>query len=137
MELNDFIEAIREKNDASYSYGNDVLYRMGKDMSTFSDKQKLAGAIWLIGRAYAASPLRRSYGTIKNTIGYTDFNGKQPDKRPIWIPKTQNDGREGFFDEIAENINLSFVIAFADRYQANPRAYRFSVAESLNGKKET
>ncbi len=88
MDIKNFIKEIKNLNECSWEYGNEVLYKIAKDPSDLKDKDKLEGAIWLIGRAYAASPQRRSYGTT-------------------WPVRTQNDGREGFFAEIAETMSKS------------------------------
>lgn len=111
MNIIQFNEELNNINKNSWGYGNEILYCMAKDPNDLKDKDKLAGAIWLIGRAYAASPQRRSYGTMEdNLLGYIKTDGKLASKCPIWPVRTQNDGREGFFDEIAANIiaNLDF-----------------------------
>lgn len=101
MDINKFNDELKKINNGSWGYGNEVLYCMAKDPHNLTDKDKLSGAIWLIGRAYAASPQRRSYGVTENTVEYINLEGKTPTKCPIWPVRTQNDGREGFFDEIA------------------------------------
>ena len=105
MNIKQFNEELNNINKNSWGYGNEILYCMAKYPNDLKDKDKLAGAIWLIGRAYAASPQRRSYGTMEdNLLGYIKTDGKLASKCPIWPVRTQNDGREGFFDEIAANI---------------------------------
>ena len=105
MNITKFNEELKKINDQSWGYGNEILYCMAKDPDDLRDKDKLAGAIWLIGRSYAASPQRRSYGTMDdNSLGYMTADGKRASKCPIWPVRTQNDGREGFFDEIAANM---------------------------------
>ena len=105
MNIIQFNEELNNINKNSWGYGNEILYCMAKDPNDLKDKDKLAGAIWLIGRAYAASPQRRSYGTMDdNSLGYIKSDGKIATKCPIWPVRTQNDGREGFFDEIATQI---------------------------------
>ena len=111
MNIIEFNTELKKINDSSWGYGNEILYCMAQNSHDLTDKDKLAGAIWLIGRAYAASPQRRSYGTMEdNLLGYIKTDGKLASKCPIWPVRTQNDGREGFFDEISANIiaNLDF-----------------------------
>ena len=111
MNIREFNKELKNINDSSWGYGNEILYCMTKDSNDLQDKDKLAGAIWLIGRAYAASPQRRSYGTMDDNLSkYIKADGNLASKCPIWPVRTQNDGREGFFDEIAANIitNLDF-----------------------------
>ena len=104
MNIHDFKNEIASINASSWGYGNEILYLMAKTPADLNNKAKLTGAIWLIGRAYAASPQRRSYGTTENREGYINASGKTPKDRPIWPVRTQNDGREGFFDEIAREM---------------------------------
>ena len=101
-----FNEKISEINDNSWGYGNEILYLMGSDTNGLDDDDKLSGAIWLIGRSYAASPQRRNYGKTKTGEKYTNNYGESV-TRPIWPVKTQNDGREGFFDAVAQNLDVS------------------------------
>lgn len=112
MNINEFIDKIRELNNKSYSYGNEIFYLMGRSSDILTDRIKLEGAMWIIGRSYAASPQRRSYGTTENSFTqtndkYHDRDGREGANRPIWPVKTQNDGREGFFDEVARSLSLS------------------------------
>ena len=61
LSIEGFNKELEKINANSWGYGNEILYLMAKDPQDLTDKAKLAGAIWLIGRAYAASPQRRSY----------------------------------------------------------------------------
>ena len=119
MNLSEFTDKIKYLNNGSYSFGNDILYKMAASSLDLSDSEKLEGAIWLIGRAYAASPQRRSYGTTennKNNDKYVNLSGNANlQKRPCWPVKTQNDGREGFFDAIANNLDTSCVSGLDNR----------------------
>ena len=128
MNITEFNAELKKINDSSWGYGNEILYCMAKDPNDLKDKDKLAGAIWLIGRAYAASPQRRSYGTMNNnSLNYIKADGQLASKCPIWPVRTQNDGREGFFDEIADNIigNYDFeewinsLSTFSESYKYN------------------
>lgn len=101
MDIEKFNDELKKINNRSWGYGNEILYLMAWEPGDLTDKDKLSGAIWLIGRAYAASPQRRSYGVTENNVEYINLEGKTPTKCPIWPVRTQNDGREGFFDEIA------------------------------------
>ena len=112
MNIQEFNAELEKINKNSWGYGNEILYCMAQNSHDLTDKDKLAGAIWLIGRAYAASPQRRSYGTMNdNPLNYIKTDGNRASKCPIWPVRTQNDGREGFFDDIADNIiaNLDFI----------------------------
>lgn len=97
MDYQGFLAAVRSLNKSSYFYGNEVLYRMAAE-SDIKDPDQLAGTMWLIGRSYAASPQRRSYGT---------------DKETNWPVRSDNDGRDQFFASIARHIvdneDLSFL----------------------------
>ena len=105
MNIREFNEELKHINDSSWGYGNEILYCMAKDSNDLQDKDKLAGAIWLIGRAYAASPQRRSYGTMDDNLSkYIKADGNLASKCPIWPVRTQNDGREGFFEKISDQI---------------------------------
>ncbi len=88
MDYQGFLDAVRNLNENSYFYGNEVLYRMAAE-SDLTDKDQLAGMMWLIGRSYAASPQRRSYGT---------------DKKTNWPVRSDNDGRDQFFASVAKHI---------------------------------
>lgn len=104
MNVSQFKATLDEINQSSWGFGNEILYLMARDPNDLKDEKKLAGSIWLIGRAYAASPQRRSYGTTDAEDEYKKIFGDKVEKRPIWPVRTQNDGREGFFDEIAKEI---------------------------------
>ena len=74
----DFLRQVDIINQGNYVYGNDVLYSIFKK-DIFPDPQKtpqsinkLASAIWLVGRAYAASPERRSNASASDD-GLGDF----------------------------------------------------------------
>lgn len=130
MNVAQFNKELKNINATSWGYGNEILYCMAKAPNDLTNKDKLSGAIWLIGRAYAASPQRRSYGTMKNTVGYINSVGKTPAECPIWPVRTQNDGREGFFDEIADKMqkfikNDAEFNKLIDDYSKNPTAYLY------------
>ena len=130
MNITEFNDELKNINASSWGYGNEVLYCMAKDPYDLLNKNKLSGAIWLIGRAYAASPQRRSYGTMKNIAGYINSDGKTPAECPVWPVRTQNDGREGFFDEIADEMqkiikNDATFNKLIDDYSKNPTAYLY------------
>lgn len=100
-------EDIFEKiNEISSSRGNEALYNAcaGADIC---DTDVLAGMMWLIGRSYAASPQRRSYGMSRN-LEYKGYNKKGekyvPIKRPIWRVRTENSGNGDFFLKLAEGM---------------------------------
>lgn len=130
LTLDKFKEKLIKLNEASWSYGNEVLYKMAENPDHLQDKKKLEGGIWIIGRAYAASPQRRSYGTTNNDIGYVNLNGDENlKKRPIWPVKTQNDGREGFFGEIANNFDISCIDGLIKDYHTKNLKYEFNLSD--------
>ena len=129
MDIIQFNEELNNINKNSWGYGNEILYYMAKDPNDLKDKDKLAGAIWLIGRAYAASPQRRSYGKTKTGKKYKNFDGKDV-TRPIWPVKTQNDGREGFFDDIAKNTDISCLDTLIKK--SNSFSYKFDLLINNN-----
>lgn len=90
MNIEQFNDAIREMNRTSYSFGNDVLYSMASDPGDLCKEERLDGAMWLIGRAYAASPQRRFYKAGEKVV-------------------PSNDGRELFFKKIAHYFNKDFL----------------------------
>lgn len=114
MDTIKFNDELNEINKKSYGYGNEILYLMAQDPKDLQEQDKLAGAMWLIGRSYAASPQRRSYGTIENLFEYINSVGKKTEKCPIWPVRTQNDGRENFFDEIANKLQPNIKPLFDD-----------------------
>lgn len=89
MNYQGFLEAVKILNKNSSFYGNAVLYKMAAK-SDISDDSQLAGAMWLIGRSYAASPQRRSYS-----------------KESKCSVRPDNDGRDGFFKYIAKEMDAS------------------------------
>ena len=90
MDYNGFFDAVKALDKNSHSYGNDVLYNMCANMD-LTNFEQLAGAMWLIGRSYAASPQRRHYGT-------------DTDKKSLWPVRSDNDGRDQFFSYSARHI---------------------------------
>ena len=123
MDTIKFNDELNEINKKSYGYGNEILYLMAQDPKDLQEQDKLAGAMWLIGRSYAASPQRRSYGTMINTIGYKNLSGILTDKCPIWPVRTQNDGRENFFDDIAHYITEDIAIDIANELQRDNKPF--------------
>ncbi len=96
-------EAINKLN-GSFGFGNQILYNMCADNQTdIGNANHLADMIWLIGRSYAASPERRTYGYKKNADGKVekDNNGK---RQTLFKPKNADNGRGGFFISIANFI---------------------------------
>ncbi len=103
MNITAFNNELKNINKNSYQYGNEILYLMA-DPQFLTNQERLTGALWIIGRAYAASPQRRSYGTIKEDVGYVNTAGKTIATHPIWPVRSSNDGREGFFDALADML---------------------------------
>jgi hypothetical protein len=99
MNYEEFIEVVEHLNDTNASFGNEILYKMAMD-SDLTNKDQLAGAMWLIGRSYAASPQRRSYGVYKEK----------------WPVRPDNDGRGQFFSFIADNIQIQTADIPQDSY---------------------
>lgn len=87
MNYTEFLKVVDKLKENCNSFGNQVLYNMAK-VADLNTKNKLADAMWLIGRSYAASPQRRSYGSKKDSF-------------PV---RPDNDGRGQFFATIAEEI---------------------------------
>lgn len=115
INIKKFNEEICKINSKSYNYGNDILYNMASNPDRLFDKEKLDGAMWLIGRSYAASPQRRSYGTMtneqkENRRSELEEKGYDLAKSvPLWNVVTSNDGRDGFFEAIANYIDIDFL----------------------------
>ena len=104
------IEAVKKLN-GSFSFGNQVLYDMCSNVNTdISKPAHLADMIWLIGRAYAASPERRTYGYEKDANGKVkkDANDKWV---PLWKATNADDGKGGYFISIAKHITRSSTFA--------------------------
>lgn len=81
-------EKIKEIASDEISFGNALLYEMcvDKDGQNWGNKRYLADKLWLIGRAYSASPERRFINKEKNP---NDYHG---------------DGTGEFFEKVASNI---------------------------------
>ena len=92
------IKVISAINDISSSVGNEVLYK-ACDSGKLFEYNYLGGMMWLIGRSYAASPQRRSYGLSKRLV---EKDSRKP--RPVWRVKTENSGNGDFFSELEKNI---------------------------------
>jgi len=60
----EFLRDYSNDQNAAWSYGNTVLYKMCKDKSRHDNVKVAASKFWLIGRAYAASPQRGSGESI-------------------------------------------------------------------------
>ena len=85
MTHTEFLSVVSKLKEGCNSFGNQVLYNMA-NKENFRDREKFADTMWIIGRAYAASPQRRSYGTKKDAF-------------PV---RPDNDGRGQFFTVIAD-----------------------------------
>ena len=92
-----------ETLDGSFSFGNGILYDMCSDPSTDLKKpEHLADMIWLVGRAYAASPERRTYGYVRED---GKLKKNSDNKRiSLWKATNANDGKGRYFISIARNI---------------------------------
>lgn len=98
------LKTAAETLNGSFSFGNRILYDMCSSPSTdLSNPEHLADMIWLIGRAYAASPERRTYGYVRGEDGKLKKNG---DNKwiPLWEATNANDGKGGYFISIARDI---------------------------------
>lgn len=98
------LKTAAETLNGSFSFGNRILYDMCSGPSTdLSNPEHLADMIWLIGRAYAASPERRTYGYVRGEDGKLKKNG---DNKwiPLWEATNANDGKGGYFISIARDI---------------------------------
>lgn len=102
-------KVIKNINKNSYNYGNETFYVAADfDVSDENYYKRLEGLFWIIGRSYAASPERRSYGksTILNVDyfkkeGYIDNSKKT---MPRWPVKSSGDGLGSFFDKLIEYL---------------------------------
>ena len=98
------LKTAAETLNGSFSFGNRILYDMCSSPSTdLSNPEHLADMIWLIGRAYAASPERRTYGYVRGEDGKLKKNG---DNKwiPLWKAINANDGKGGYFISIANHM---------------------------------
>ena len=68
-----------------------------------SNPKHLSDMIWLIGRAYAASPERRTYGYKRGEDGKLEKTTDNK-RHPLWKAKNANDGKGGYFISIARNM---------------------------------
>ena len=101
--LKEIIEAI---NKISSSIGNKSLYDACKSIN-LQKADELSGMMWLIGRSYAASPQRRSYGLSKRLVDKVVVNKQNKETqraRPVWLVRTENSGNGDFFLKLAEYI---------------------------------
>ena len=100
MDLKEAIETL----DGSFGFGNGILYDMCSSSTTdLSNPYHLSDMIWLIGRAYAASPERRTYGYEKDVDGKLKKDTK--DKWiPLWKATNADDGKGDYFISIARDI---------------------------------
>ena len=78
---------VAKKLGNNSSFGNEMLYHMCSDENTdLNNPGHLSDMMWLIGRAYAASPERRTYGYEKNADG-TIKRTSQNKRIPLWQAK--------------------------------------------------
>lgn len=97
------LKTAAETLNGSFSFGNGILYDMCSSPSTdLSNPEHLADMIWLIGRAYAASPERRTYGYERDENG--KLKKKDNKRLPLWKATNANDGKGGYFISIARDI---------------------------------
>ena len=95
-----------ETLDGSFGFGNGILYDMCSNSTTdLSNPDHLSDMIWLIGRAYAASPERRTYGYERDENGKLKKNDNK--RLPLWKATNANDGKGGYFAKIAKYITES------------------------------
>lgn len=100
MDLKEAAETL----NGSFSFGNGILYDMCSNSTTdLSNPDHLSDMIWLIGRAYAASPERRTYGYERDEDGKLKKNSYNK-RLPLWKATNANDGKGGYFISIARDI---------------------------------
>lgn len=100
MDLKEAAETL----NGSISFGNGILYDMCSNSTTdLSNPDRLSDMIWLIGRAYAASPERRTYGYERDEDGKLKKNSDNK-RLPLWKATNANDGKGGYFISIARDI---------------------------------
>lgn len=128
----------RSGNDAIYDKCNSTFY---VDASAIDDEKKrvseyFEGMLWLIGRSYAASPQRRSYGKSSH-IKPDTIDGKIT-YRPIWPVRSENSGNGDFFTELAANIvgrkveNKSDYDDLGKLLQSLRRGYAFDITLNIS-----
>lgn len=86
---------------AGASFGNETLYGMCRN-ADLREPRHLADLIWIIGRAYAASPERRTYGFERDENGKILTNGSK--RVHLAKAKSSADGKGDYFFAIAEYI---------------------------------
>ncbi len=101
------LKTAAETLNGSFSFGNGILYGMCSNPTTdLSNPEHLSDMIWLIGRAYAASPERRTYGYVRGEDG--KLKKTSDNKRlPLWKATNANDGKGDYFISIARDIAKS------------------------------
>lgn len=128
-----FTDVFNAINEISSSVGNEALYNACAK-ADLNNENDLCGMMWLIGRSYAASPQRRSYGmSLRLKYKGFDKDGK-PIKRPIWRVRSENSGNGDFFLELAKNIkNDDGIDTFVSLYKnvkelsQNPNEYDLQI----------
>lgn len=117
--------------NGSFSFGNRILYDMCSSPSTdLRNPEHLADMIWLIGRAYAASPERRTYGYVRGEDGKLKKNGDNK-MIPLWKAINANDGKGGYFISIANHMtdvekSPSFKILFETVNELKGLTYKYN-----------
>lgn len=111
--MNNFQTIVELIDNENMRSGNDAIYKkccnsiFVSSSAVIEEKKKVSeyfeGMLWLIGRSYAASPQRRSYGKSKHIIPDKTAKGEYV-LRSVWPVKTENSGNGDFFAELAANI---------------------------------
>lgn len=145
--MSNFIEVIKRINMENKRSGNDAIYEKCcnsifiEENASVNEKKKvseyLEGMLWLIGRSYAASPQRRSYGKSHHLKAVKNDKGDDV-LRSIWPVRTENSGNGDFFAELAASI-VNRKIENANDYdelaeimrQLMEAQYSFNITEEL------
>ncbi len=96
------LEEVVSSMSGSFSFGNGALYDMCRNAES-GNPLHLADLIWIIGRAYAASPERRTYGYKRDENGRVIVN-EDDSRTPLATAISSADGKGDFFFEISETI---------------------------------
>ena len=125
MNLKEATEALNR----SFGFGNGILYDMCSNSTTdLNNPDHLSDMIWLIGRAYAASPERRTYGYERDENGKLKKNDNK--RLRLWKATNANDGKGGYFISIARDIVKSSKFKYLLKIVSTVKGSTFSYDNS-------
>ena len=118
-----------ETLDGSFGFGNGILYDMCSNSTTdLGNPDHLSDMIWLIGRAYTASPERRTYGYERDENGKLKKNDNK--RLRLWKATNANDGKGGYFISIARDIVKSSKFKYLLKIVSTVKGSTFSYDNS-------